>query len=140
MFLLDINILIALADADHPHHDRAAAFFLGIRQRGWSSSPLTENGFLRIIGHPNYPKGPGSPALARRLLDQFCAQPGHQFWPDTLTLRDTKAYPVLPHSGGLTDYYLLALAVKRKGKLATLDRRIDPNVIVGGNAGYFPIP
>ncbi len=27
MFLLDINILIALADGDHVHHDSAVVFF-----------------------------------------------------------------------------------------------------------------
>ena len=140
MHLLDVNVLIALGDADHPHHQRAAKFFLGSRDEGWATCPLTENGFLRIIGNPNYPKGPGSPEQARTLLNHLCSHPGHQFWPDALSLIDSKAFPKLPASAHLSDFYLLALAIHHKGKLATLDRRIDPTLLPGGKVAYFVIP
>jgi predicted nucleic acid-binding protein len=38
------------------------------------------------------------------------------------------------------DFYLLALAIHHKGKLATLDRRIDASVIPGGEKAYLVIP
>lgn len=60
MFLFDANFLIALGDADHVHHDEAQTFFTLKKQDGWATCPLTENAFLRILGHPNYPKGPSS--------------------------------------------------------------------------------
>ena len=132
MFLLDVNLLIALLDEWHPHHGAALAFFPGAQARGWATCPITENGFLRILGHPGYREGPGTAEGARKLLTALCASPGHQFWPDEATLRDMKQLPKLPASGHLTDVYLLALAARRGGQLATFDRRIDPKWVVGG--------
>ena len=68
------------------------------------------------------------------VLKSLVNYPGHQFWSDDLSLLDRKAIPRLSGSKhqGLTDLYLLALAVKRKASLATLDQRIDPQLIPGG--------
>ena len=136
MVLFDANFLIALGDSDHEHHGAARAFHAKVRRDGWATCPLTENAFLRIVGHPNYPKGPGSPEAARTLLSGMTSQPGHQFWPDSISLCDAREYPQLPSSKKLTEYYLLALAVKNKGTLATFDRRIDPELIKGGADAY----
>ena len=140
MFLLDVNALIALGDPFHVHHGDVLEWFSKHHFQGWASCPLTENGFLRIVGHPNYPKGPGSPGGARRLLNQLLAQPGHQFWPDSLSLCDLRACRILPASKHLTDYYLLALAVQRHARLATIDQYIDPTLLPGGPAAYHVIP
>ncbi|HYK37674.1 MAG TPA: hypothetical protein VEV40_17080, partial [Alloacidobacterium sp.] len=61
-FLLDINVLIALIDPAHVQHDRAHEWFASKGQKAWATCPLTENGVLRIVGHPRYPNSPGSPA------------------------------------------------------------------------------
>jgi len=140
MVLFDANLLIALADHDHEHHDPATKFHLQIRAAGWATCPLTENAFLRIVGHPNYPKGPGSPEAARVLLNDFVAQPGHQFWPDSLSLCETSSFPSLPSSKNLTDYYLLALAIRHSASLATFDNRISPELLSGGPRAYQVIP
>ncbi|MEI6674119.1 MAG: hypothetical protein WCO57_02970 [Verrucomicrobiota bacterium] len=51
-------MLIALADPAHAFH-AAARKWLAARQRmGLATCPLTENGFLRIYGHPSYPVSP----------------------------------------------------------------------------------
>lgn len=137
MYLLDANLLIALGDADHVHHGRATRFFeTRAVVVGWASCPLTENAFLRILGHPNYEGGPGSPELARRSLRSITAAPGHQFWPDSISLADIRCVPKLAASKQLTDLYLLALALQHGGKLATLDRRIDPALVPGGRAAH----
>ena len=39
--LLDINILIALVDSDHPHHAAATVFFKRAMNDGWATCPLT---------------------------------------------------------------------------------------------------
>ena len=132
MFLLDVNLLIALLDEWHPHHAAALAFFPSAQARGWATCPITENGFLRILGHPRYRQGPGTAQGARPLLAALCASPGHQFWSDEATLRDTRRLAELPASSQLTDVYLLALAAERGGQLATFDRRIDPAWVAGG--------
>lgn len=137
MYLLDINILIALADADHEHHGKAETFFLANHQLGWATCPITENGFVRIIGNPTgYPKGPGSTETARDILRQLCAYEGHRFWPDDLTLRSALTLPTAKH---LTDHYLLCLAMHRQGKLVTLDRRINATLLPGGADAYLVI-
>ena len=130
--LLDVNVLIALVDGDHAHHETATEFFRNTIQQGWATCPLTENGFLRILDHPSYPGGPGSPNEARRLLAAYRAAPGHQFWPDDISLTDEKLIGGLPAPKGLTDIYLLALATKRGGRLVTLDRGIDASQVPGG--------
>lgn len=136
MVLFDANLLIALGDHDHEHHDAAVAFHGKVSADGWVTCPLTENAFLRIIGHPNYPKGPGSPDAARELLHRLTSQRGHEFWADSISLRHKQNFPILPSSKHLTDYYLLALAVERGALFATFDHRIDPSLIKGGTDAY----
>ncbi len=136
MFLLDINVLIALADPDHEHHAKAEAFFAANHKSGWATCPITENGFVRIAGGASYPKGPGSTEAACAILRQLCAQEGHRFWPDDLSIR---ASVDLPGSKHLTDHYLLSLALHRQGKLVTMDRHIQAERIPGGVAAYVVI-
>jgi predicted nucleic acid-binding protein len=47
-YLLDVNILVALLDEDHIHHQRATAWFdtPGLQ---WAVCPFTEAGFLRYM-------------------------------------------------------------------------------------------
>jgi toxin-antitoxin system PIN domain toxin len=139
--LLDANALIALGDANHPHREAALRFFKeSATVAGWATCPLTENAFLRILGGSGYPDGPGTPSEARLLLSRLLAAPGHQFWSDDLSLGDTGLFPVLPASRHLTDLYLLGLAVKRGGRLATFDAGIDPAWVPGGAAALLLIP
>ena len=48
--------------------------------------PLTENGLLRIVGHPRYPNSPGTAAILAGLRKL----PGHVFWPDNISLMDAQ--------------------------------------------------
>lgn len=131
--LLDVNVLIALCDPAHPSAREAQIFFgAGLSRNGWATCPLVENGFLRIFGSRKYPGGPGSPQAARPILAGLLAHPGHQFWADDFTLLETPLIPDLPSSDHLTDIYLLALAVKHKGRLATFDRNINASLLPGG--------
>ena len=133
MYLLDINILIALADPDHEHHVKAESFFLANHNLGWATCPITENGFVRIISSSSYPRGPDNTDAACAILKQLCAHEGHRFWPDDLSLRSASFLPASKH---LTDHYLLSLAMHRQGKLATLDRHINASLIPGGADAY----
>lgn len=137
MYLLDINLLIALADPLHVHSERANRWFATIRPEAWATCPLVENGFLRILGNPAYGNSPGPPQTVAILLRQIRSRPGHQFWPDSLSLCD---FPELPAPKQLTDFYLLALAIRHKGRFATLDRRIDPSLLPGGLEAYCLVP
>lgn len=41
---------------------------------------------------------------------------------------------------GTEDFYLLALAIRHRAGFATLDRRIDPSRMAGGEKAYCVIP
>lgn len=133
-FLLDINVLIALIDPAHVQHNRAHAWFAAKGQRAWATCPLTENGVLRIVGHPRYPNSPGSPAAVAELLAQFLQLPGHGFWPDDVSLLDREQVKRsrLLDSAHVTDSYLLALARAHHGQLATFDQRLVTDAVVMG--------
>ncbi len=57
-FLLDVNVLIALVDANHVHHDVVHDWFSRSGKKHFATCPITENGLLRIVGHPRYPQWP----------------------------------------------------------------------------------
>ena len=135
VFLLDINVLIALIDPAHVQHDKAHAWFASRGQMAWATCPITENGVLRILGHPRYPNSPGSPAAVADLLAAFVGLPGHAFWPDDVSLFDQEHVESarLLDSAHLTDSYLLALARAHEGQLATLDRRLVTDAVINGN-------
>jgi hypothetical protein len=138
--LLDANVLIALIDPAHAHHAAATRFFPTVQRTGWATCPLVENAFLRIFGRPEYRGGPGSPELARRLLCHYRSAPGHRFLSDDLSLCDLPRFPSLSGPLALTDLYLLGLAVKHGGRLATFDRGLDVSLIPGGTTAYLLIP
>lgn len=131
--LLDVNVLVALFDADHVNHEAAHRWFGENRQRGWATCPLTENGLVRIISNPGYPgRRTAVPEVVDRLA-AFRASGGHSFWSDVLSLCQDHLFD-FSHVGGyrqLTDVYLLALAVFNEGCLVTFDRRIRANAVVG---------
>lgn len=132
--LLDVNVLIALLDRRHVHHEQAHAWFAAVQESGWATCPLTQNAVLRILGQPRYPNSPGPPALVARLVESLIRHPTHQFWPDALSLLDGNVVDAtrLLDAGQLTDTYLLALAVQYGGRLATFDRRLCCDAVSGG--------
>lgn len=130
--LLDVNVLIALHDQQHVHHEAAARWFEEQGRHGWASCPLTQNGCARIMSQPGYPHAvPLAQVLA--MLGRSCAHASHQFWPDDISLLDGQRM----HHGRmhghrqLTDLYLLALAVEHDGCFVTFDARIPLNAVRG---------
>lgn len=140
-FLLDVNVLIALLDPAHVHHQPAHAWFAGEGSRGFATCPLTENAVLRIFGNPRYPKSPGSPAGVMPVLRSLVSLPNHEFWPDDVSLLDTARIDAagLTNWAHLTDVYLLALAARREGRLATFDRRLQSAPVTGGRQALLVI-
>ena len=135
-FLLDVNVLIALIDPAHVGHDAAHRWFGSVGATSWATCPITENGVIRIVGHPRYPNSTGSPAAAAPIVARLCALPGHVFWQDDFSLVDCSAVDParIATPAQVTDTYLLALAVANNGQLATFDRRLSPNAVRRGRA------
>ena len=125
--LLDINVIIALLDSNHVFHDRAHTWWAANATHGWASCPLTENGVVRIMSHPNYSQQVRLPPVD--LIDRlrtFAQNSDHEFWSDDVSLRDENVFAAdrIHGSRQLTDYYLLALATKHEGRLVTFDTGI----------------
>lgn len=133
-FLLDVNVLIALIDPAHVGHDAAHLWFEREGRRDWASCPITQNGVVRIVGHPRYPNTPGSPAEAAEIVGKLCSLEGHSFWPDDISLfGDSPIDPAeIRTPAQVTDSYLLALAAAHRGKLATFDRKLSVRAVRGG--------
>lgn len=118
VYLLDANILIALADVNHVLHDRADKWFRpDVR---FATCPITQSSllrhYLRLAGRPTI-------SAAKELLAGFIALPTHEFWPDDVS------YVAIPERGvtghrQVTDAYLVALAKHHQGVLATMDAGI----------------
>ena len=121
-FLLDTNVLIALTWPEHVFHRDAQDWFAGNRSAGFRTCPVTEMGFVRISSNPAFVSGAVSPRQAIDLLRRMTRLPEHRFWPDNLSLRDAVGNADLTGHRQVTDAYLLALAAKHEGVLATLDR------------------
>jgi len=123
--LLDVNVLIALFDAAHVDHGNARAWLEANIEQGWASCPLTQNGCIRILSQPTYPGAQPPAAIAARLAEA-AGTSWHEFWPDDLSLVEPRCvdWRHVLGSRQLTDVYLLALAVRRGGRLVTLDRAV----------------
>jgi len=66
--LLDVNLLVALFDPDHVHHDPAHDWFVDSREQGWATCPVTENGVIRILSNLRYSPAAESPARTVKRL------------------------------------------------------------------------
>jgi uncharacterized protein len=138
--LLDVNVLVALFDPDHVHHDLAHDWFADQRAAGWATCPVTENGLVRVLSHPRYANPPHRAADVVRYLRRFRDSGVHRFWADELSCCDTARFD-LGHatSAQLTDVYLLGMAVRHRGCLATFDRGIPWKAVKGGRAALAVI-
>jgi toxin-antitoxin system PIN domain toxin len=139
--LLDVNVLVALFDPDHIHHDLAHDWFADDGAAGWATCPITENGFIRVVTHQSYHPDPLRPAVVIERLRKFCSNSHHHFWPDAVSLCDEMAFGAERIAGPrqLTDIYLLGLARKMGGRLATFDRTIPVGAVKGARASHLTI-
>jgi toxin-antitoxin system PIN domain toxin len=124
-YLLDTNILIALAWRNHVHHSDVSEWFRRKAVDNFRTCPITQTGFVRISSNPSFSASAVLPCEAIALLQRVTGLPGHGFWPDDLSMPDAFGpQAVLGSYRQITDRYLLSLAITHDGILATLDRGI----------------
>jgi toxin-antitoxin system PIN domain toxin len=124
--LLDVNLLVALAWPNHIHHGRAHAWFQRKRDGGWATCPLTQSGFVRVSSNHRVIPEAKTPAETIVLLRRILDLPHHQFWHDDVSIGRSPEVGVerILDYRQVTDAHLLALAIRRGGKLATFDRGV----------------
>jgi toxin-antitoxin system PIN domain toxin len=139
--LLDVNVLIALFDPDHVHHQLAHDWFADHRQNGWATCAVTETGFIRVVSHPAYGATVARPVDLVALLRTFCSSAQHQYWSAPISLRDETIFDPAMIQGHrqVTDIYLLGLAVTMKGSLATFDRSIPVSAVKGARPATLAV-
>jgi len=138
--LFDVNVLIALHDGQHVHHQLAADWLLANVDQGWASCPLTQNGCVRILSQPSYPN-PMVLVDAIDMLDASCADASHQFWSDDISLLDASRLHRQRMHGfrQLTDIYLLALAVNHGGRFVTFDAKVPLSAVRGAKPQHLVV-
>jgi hypothetical protein len=136
--LLDVNVLIALLDADHSLHPRATTWFTRHAKAGWASCPITQNGCIRVMSHPAYPNAVPVRAVMDRLAEAG-ANASHEFWSDDISLLDAQVARSARIHGPrqITDVYLLALAVGHGGQFVTFDRAVPREAVVGAETTHI---
>jgi toxin-antitoxin system PIN domain toxin len=126
-YLLDVNLLLALAWPSHTQHGRAHLWFDREQEGGWGTCSVTQLAFVRISSHESQDYHV-SPQAAAEKLSEIVSLPHHEFWAEPprgyahpafgLTLPNTLTHHLV------TDGYLATLAASHGGKLATLDRQL----------------
>lgn len=136
--LLDVNLLVALFDPEHVHHLIAHDWLADSVDRTWASCPMTENGALRVLASPTLDVGVPLSELVG-LLRKFRDRTRHEFWPDDLSLLDSALVDAGQLRGykQLTDVYLLALAVKNRGRLVTFDAGVALSAVKGARPEHL---
>lgn len=120
-YLLDVNVLVALLDEDHIHHEVVTDWF-DTPGRQWAICPFTEAGLLRHMTRPKI--GGLSMEEATAMLARLKQERGYHYQPisaDWQTLCGQFFKRIFGHKQ-ITDAYLLGLAVREGLVLATFDR------------------
>jgi len=127
MFLLDTNTLIALSWPAHDFHQSVQRWFRRHASEGWATCALTQAGFVRIISNPAFSPHAVSPNDALVMLRDNLKHPAHRFWGMDVSLMEA-VLPVRDRLVGhqqVTDAYLLGLAIRKNGRLVTLDNGVS---------------
>lgn len=136
--LLDVNVLIALLDAQHLHHEPAWRWFRDNARHGWATCAATRNGCIRVMSQPAYPGNLPPRAVADRLRTAVAGD-RHRAWADDVNLLDPGTIDWRHVFGPrqITDIHLLALAVAHQGRFVTFDARISPDAVIGAEDRHF---
>jgi uncharacterized protein len=124
VYLLDVNVIVALFDPAHLHHEAAHEWFGGLKHAAWAACPLSVNGAVRVLWRLR-----GGELMLAEILDafrEFLALPGSEFWTADPLIANASLFHAakLQGPGQLTDALLLGLAVQHGGRLVTFDRAL----------------
>jgi len=111
--LYDANVLIALRDVGHTHHDRVAMWHSTSAHR-YATCPISQGALVRYLVRA------GAADVVVTILNELSSDPRQVFWPDDLPFERVDLGRVVGHRQ-VTDAYLAGLARDRTAKLITLD-------------------
>jgi toxin-antitoxin system PIN domain toxin len=117
-FLLDANVLIALVDPDHVHHQPAGDWF-SAHPDMFATCPITQGALIRHLLRAGHSAGDIGVAV-----DRIQALPRHDFWINDLPFTGEFVAGLVGHRQ-VTDAYLCLLARGRNEHIATFDRGLS---------------
>ena len=115
VYLLDANVLIALAAPEHSQNTRAAKWFL--KRHRFATCPITQGALFRFHLRAGVEATAES---AKLLLESISSLPRHEFWPADVSYLDLPTTGIVGHRQ-VTDAYLVLLARRHGGSVATMD-------------------
>jgi uncharacterized protein len=138
--LLDVNVLVALLDANHIRHGSARRWLEANIADGWASCALTQIGCLRVLASPTYPNAL-KPIDAASRLSEATSHVLHQFWGETPSAFSLGLlnWEYLVTARQVSAAYLLALAVRQAGRLVTFESTLRPAVMAGARSHHLVV-
>ena len=99
---------------------------------------------VRVLSQPAYPSGQRTPAEVIQVLNALKSafEESYQFWPDDVSIADDSLLnsALIAGSRQVTDAYLLALAARHNGTIASFDRSLAWQAVRGGSAHLIQRP
>ncbi|HMS54832.1 MAG TPA: VapC toxin family PIN domain ribonuclease [Fimbriimonadaceae bacterium] len=117
-FLLDSCVLIPLVTPEHIHHSAAQDWLRPIGS--FAGCPITEGALARYL----FRTRKDARNLASETFRRLREWPGYTFWQDSLSYAEVDFSQILGHAQ-VTDAYLVGLARKMGGRLATFDEALS---------------
>jgi toxin-antitoxin system PIN domain toxin len=127
LWLLDVNVLVARFWERHVFHEKVRNWLNEHESEGWATCAITQLGLVRTLSNPAFDEHAPRPIEAMHWLARTLREnTDHQFWPASPPVSDVCGESANQLHGfkQFTDAYLLGLAIQRKGRFVTLDRRI----------------
>jgi uncharacterized protein len=138
IYLLDVNVLLALGYQSHNHYDAAMKWLHSLylsekESHQLATCAITELGFVRVATGPA--KFAVAVAAAKSQLRRMKARYRFVFLGDEL---DADALPEwVMNSKQTTDGHLLELAAKHGARLATFDKSIPGALLISSAASQW---
>lgn len=127
MDLPDVNVLLALTLREHVHHESAQGWLE--MTEGFTTTPVTESGFVRLSMNPRVTGSAASIDLSLAALRTIRTHPRAVFRPDDTSLADPHVdLSGLVGHGQVTDLHLVNLAARHDARLVTFDTRLAPTL------------
>lgn len=123
LFLLDANVLLALAWPNHPFHHGAVARLARRERRRWATCLLTQAAFVRLSSNPAVIPSAKSPAEAGYLLGELIDDPNHVFL-EAKSRQLARLQELLARCHGhnqVNDAFLIWLALSHGASVLTFD-------------------
>ena len=126
-YLLDVNVLLALAWPTHQFHGDAQSWFRKHGRSGWASCAVTQLGFVRLSSNPAFTADAKSPAECRELLARLIQVSKHRYLDKLPSIGDKSSRDVFGRALGhrqVTDTYLVHICRTLGCRLVTFDQRL----------------